>query len=243
LALTEQGAVLGVLGLQTWGRPSGNAAGPETKESGTWLHGIDQARQVVWETAWAAGATAPPRLMHLMDREGDVYEVLQWVEEVGESAIIRCVHNRRVEEPLRLAHVAVRAHPVLDRVRLTVPRSHGKPARTATVAMRVVRTTLRPDREKSPHAWPLTWTLVEVWEPNPTPACEALHGLLWTRERATTPTEGQEVVRTYTCRWPIEAYHVPLKSGCRIEALRLEKWESVAKAIVMYTSVAARIVA
>ena len=235
--------MLGVLGLQTWARPAGNAPGPEAKESGKWLHGIDQARQVVWETAWAAGAAAPPRLIHLMDREGDVYEVLQWVEEVGDSAIIRCVQNRRVEEPLRLAHAAVRAQPVLGRVTITVPRSHGKPARTATVEMRALTTTLRPDREKYPHAWPLTWTLVEVWEPNPAPACEALHWLLWTREPATTLAEVQEVVRKYTCRWPIEEYHLTLKSGCRIEALRLERWDSLEKAVVMYTSVAARIVA
>ena len=59
LALTEQGEVLGVLGLQIWARPAGNAVGPEAKESGKWLQGIDQARQVVWETAWAAGAAAP----------------------------------------------------------------------------------------------------------------------------------------------------------------------------------------
>ena len=155
LALTEQGAVLGVLGLQTWARPVGDAPGPETKESGKWLHGIDQARQVVWEAAWAAGAAAP-RLLHLMDREGDVYEVLQWVEEVGESAIIRCVHTRRVDEPWRLAHAAVRAQPVLGRVTLPVPRSHGQPVRTARVARRALTTTLRPDRAKSPHAWPLT---------------------------------------------------------------------------------------
>jgi hypothetical protein len=99
--LTEQGAVLGVLGLQTWVRPAGDLPGPAAKESGKGLHGIDQARQVVWETAWAAGGATPPRLIHLMDREGDVYEVLQGVEEVGDSAIIRCVHNRRVDDPLR----------------------------------------------------------------------------------------------------------------------------------------------
>jgi transposase Tn5 family protein len=51
------------------------------------------------------------------------------------------------------------------------------------------------------------------------------------------------VVRTYPCRWPIEEYHVPLKSGGRIEALRLEKWDRLAKAVVMDTSVAARRVA
>ena len=132
---------------------------------------------------------------------------------------------------------------MLGRVTLTVPRSHGKPARPATVEMRALTTTLRPDRKKYPHAWPLTWTLVEVWEPHPAPACEALHWLLWTREPATTLAEVQEVVRKYTCRWPIEEYHLTLKSGCRIEALRLEKWDSLEKAIVMYTSVAARIVA
>jgi hypothetical protein len=243
LAVSEQGAVLGVLGLQTWARPGSNAAGPAAKESGKWLHGIDQARQVVWETAWATGAAAPPRLIHLMDREGDVYEVLQWVEEVEDSAIIRCVQNRRVDAPLRLAHAAVRAQPVLGRVTLPVPRSHGKPARTATVEMRAIPATLRPDRAKYPHAWPLTWTLVEVWEPTPPPTAEALHWLLWTREAATTLTETREVVRKYTCRWRIEEYHLTLKSGCRIEALRLEKWDSLEKAMVMYTSVAARIVA
>jgi hypothetical protein len=243
LALTEQGAVLGVLGLQIWARPADNAPGPGAKESGKWLQGIDQARQVVWETAWVAGAAAPPRLVHLMDREGDVYEVLQWVEEVGDSAIIRCVQNRCVEAPLRLAHAAVRAQPVLGRVTLTVPRSHGKPARTATVEMRALRTTLRPDRAKSPHAWPLTWTLLEVGEPNPAPGHEALHWLLWTQEPARTLVEVQEGVRKYTCRWPIEEYHLTLKSGCRLEALRLESWDSLEKAIVMYTSVAARIVA
>jgi hypothetical protein len=178
-----------------------------------------------------------------MDREGDVYEVLQWVQEVGDSAIIRCVQNRRVEAPLRLAHAAVRAQPVLGRVTITVPRSHGKPARPATVEMRALPTTLRPDRENYPHAWPLTWTLVEVWEPTPAPEDEALHWLLWTREPATTLAEVQEVVRKYTCRWPIEEYHLTLKSGCRIEALRLEHWASLEKAVVMYTSVAARIVA
>ncbi len=158
----EQGAVLGVLGLQTWARPAGNLPGPAAKESGTGLHGIDQARQVVGATAWAAGGTAPPHLMHRMDREGDVYEVLQWVEEVEDSAIIRCGHNRRGDEPLRLGHAAVRAQPVLGRIMLTVPRSHGKPARPATVEMRALTTTLRPDRTQYPHAWPLTWTLVEV---------------------------------------------------------------------------------
>ena len=58
-----------------------------------------------------------------------------------------------------------------------------------------------------------------------------------------THEEGQEGVRQYPCRWPIEEYHLPLKSGCRIEAWRLDSWDRLEKAVVMYTSGAARIVA
>src|SRR5260370_15983038 len=111
LALTEQGAVLGVLGLQTWARPAGDLPGPAAKESDKWLQGIDQARQVVWETAWTAGTAAPPRLLHRMDREGDVYEVLQWVEEIGDSAIIRGVQNRRAGGTLPPEPAAEQARP------------------------------------------------------------------------------------------------------------------------------------
>lgn len=203
LALTEQGARLGVLGLQTWVRPGADQPGPAEKESSKWLYGIDQARQALGEAAWEH-ATPPPRLIHLMDRDGDVYDVLQWIDEIGDSAIIRCVQNRRVEELLGTAHAAVRAQPLLGRPTVAVPRAHGRPARAATVELRVLETTLLPDREKYPHARPLVWTLVEVWEPDPPPGCEALHWLLWTREPSATLAEVQEVVRKYTCRWPIE---------------------------------------
>ncbi len=36
---------------------------------------------------------------------------------------------------------------------------------------------------------------------------------------------------------------MPLQSGCRVEALRLERWDRLEKAVVLCTSVAARIVA
>lgn len=49
-------------------------------------------------------------------------------------------------------------------------------------------------------------------------------------------------MRKYTCRWPLEEYHVTLKSGCRIEALRLAQWDRLEKAMVMYTRGAVRIV-
>jgi len=89
---------------------------------------------------------------------------------------------------------------------------------------------LVPDLEKYPHAWPMTWNLVEVWEPAPPPGVESVHWLLWTLEPAATAAEALEVVRKYTCRWPIEEVHLVIKSGCQVESLQLETWEGLEKA-------------
>ena len=43
-------------------------------------------------------------------------------------------------------------------------RKAGVPQRTARVEVRSMAATLVPDLAKYPHAWPMTWNLVEVWE-------------------------------------------------------------------------------
>lgn len=104
LAITEQGQVLGLLDQQIWTRPQPGQSGPEEKESAKWIYGIDQTRQVLYEAG-----DRPPRLIHVMDREGDAYEVIQSIDDLGDSAIIHCAQNRRIEGPLRTAHTAVSA--------------------------------------------------------------------------------------------------------------------------------------
>ncbi len=52
-------------------------------------------------------------------------------------------------------------------------------------------------------------------------------------ELATTAAEVREVVRNYTCRWPIEEIHLTLKSGCEAESLRLKTWDGLEKAFTV----------
>jgi hypothetical protein len=239
LAVTPSGQVLGVLDQQYWARPQPGQPGPEEKESAKWIHGLDGAREVLYS---AAGDRPLPRLIHLMDREGDVYEVMMAVEDAGDSALIRCAQNRRVDDPLATAHEAVRDRPVLGRTTIPVDRTAGVPQRWAWVEVRSMRVTLVPDLRKYPHAWPMTWDLVEVWESHPPEGTEPVHWLIWTREPAAAADEALEVVRKYTCRWPIEEVHLVLKSGCRVEDLRLETWDGLEKAVTVNGAVAARIV-
>jgi hypothetical protein len=244
LAITVGGRVLGPLDQQCWARswPAGRPAGRtdhDKKESAKWLYGLEQARQALFE---AAGERPLPRLIHVMDREGDTYEVLMAIDDGGDSAIIRSVQNRRVDGPLSTAHQAVRNQPIQAQATVPVNRQGRSPERVATVEIRALTATLLPDRSKYPHAWPMTWHLVEVWEPAPPAGVEPLHWLLWTRESIATPGDSLQVVEKYTGRWPIEEFHLVLKSGCQVEKLRLDTWERLEKAVRVNSAVAARIV-
>ena len=244
LAITVGGRVLGVLDQQYWARPQpavrqARQTDGEEKESAKWLYGLERARQALFE---AAGERPLPRLIHVMDREGDTYEVLMAMDDCGDSAIIRSVQNRRVDDPLSTAHTAVRNPPIQAHATVSVNRQGRRPERIATVDIRSLTATLLPDRSKYPHAWPMTWHLVEVWEPAPPAGVEPLHGLLWTRESIATPGDVLQVVEQYGGRWPIEEFHLVLKSGCQVEKLRLDTWERLEKAVRVNSAVAARIV-
>jgi len=239
LALDADGVVLGLLDLRAWTRPAEGAPKPDDKESLKWVHGVENARQVLGE---AAPGGVMPRLIHVMDREGDCFDVMLAIDDAGDGAIIRCAQDRRVLGVAGLARETVRSQPLLGSVVIDVPRSHGKATRRAEVEVRSLKATLPPDREKYPHGWEVTWNLVEVWERYPPPGEEGLHWLLWTTEDAETLEAALAVVKTYRFRWPVEEYHLTLKSGCRVEELQLESWDGLMKALVLYAAVATRVV-
>ncbi len=73
LAVTSSGQVIGILDQQYWAWPQRGQPGPEEKESDKWINGIDASCAVLHQ---AAGDRPVPRLIHVMDREGDAYEVM-----------------------------------------------------------------------------------------------------------------------------------------------------------------------
>lgn len=247
LALRCDGRPLGLLHQKIWCRdPEQRGIAQqrrhrpiEAKESFKWLEGLYLARKRL-EAHVAQGQR--PRLIHLMDREGDIYEVLKAIAESSDGAVIRVARNRRIDDPLESAHAAVRAAPLLGTSRVKLPRTHEQPERTAQVELRSRRMTITPDPYFHRGRSPLEMTLVEVWEPDPPAGSPPLHWLLWTTEPAATFSEVLAVVRLYGLRWRIEDMHGVLKSGCGIEKLQLETAERLAKAVAIYSSIAVRIV-
>jgi hypothetical protein len=247
LAVRSDGTPLGLLDFSWWIRPPGVRTAKkrkqrrfEQKESYKWLRSI-LACQAAFDRN--LDTTTRPRIIHVMDREGDIHEVLAAIAASPDGAVIRSVQNRTVADPHAQAHQAVRAAPLLGVDTVDVPTRPNHPARQATLQLRAMQLTITPSTKKNPERQPTTWTLVEAWEPNPPAGVEPLHWLLWTTETVRTLTDALEIVRIYRLRWRIEEYHLVLKSGCNAEKLELETVERLAKAVTLYAAVAVRIVA
>jgi hypothetical protein len=251
LAVRDDGVSLGLLGQSFWSRPAQKRTGKkirnlpiEDKESRKWLDGIEAA-EAGWEML---AAEHRPRLVHVMDREGDIHEVLQRIANSPHFGVIRCAHNRSVAGELDYAFATVEAAPLRGVVCLNVPRAAYQPVpkvaqRQACLSIRAVTLTITPSRKNQPNRRPVVWTLLDVRENDPPPGVEALHWRLWTNLPAATLDDILEILRFYSLRWRIEDFHLVLKSGCQIEKLELETADRLGKAALLYAAVAVRILA
>lgn len=243
LALQVNGVALGLLHQHYWIRPEPKKSPPnsrhaEDKESIKWLYGLDATATGLEQVP----AEQRPRVIHLMDREGDIHEVFVKVLSMGHGAIIRRYRNRAVAEGSGDADDVIRVAPLVARVRLKLPAGHGRKPRRAVVELRSQAMTLTPNNHVERQRRPLQLTMVEVREVNVPPGEEEpIHWLLWTSEPARTQKQIMAVVRAYALRWRIEDFHLVWKQGCRVEQLQLETRERLEKALLLYAGVAVRL--
>jgi hypothetical protein len=234
----------------------------EQKESFKWLLGVRAARAAVL----AGGALLPrrPRLIHVMDREGDVHEVFAEIKKLGDQAVIRCAQNRSVtpeqpeqakqpeqseqakqpEQPDKAdyAKQQVARQKVLGTMELQVPLKGGG-YRKALVEVRSARVRLSPNEKKHRGRKPLSLGLIEVREISKPPVGEkAAQWWLWTTLPARTLKQVCRVLKIYRARWRLEEYHRAMKTGCKVEKLRLQSAEKLMKAITLAAQVAVRAV-
>jgi len=243
LAMRPDGVALGLLHQHYWARlelrkTRAQDRDLEDKESIKWIHGLNATKQ----TLDSMPVEQRPRIVHIMDREGDIHEVFAKVRAWGHGAIIRRYRNRSVAEEPGAADEAIWQAPVIARVRLKLPASHGRKARTAVVELRAQAMTLTPHCHVERGRQPLRLTMVAVQEVGTPPAGdEPIEWLLWTTEPSRTKKQILAVVRTYALRWRIEDFHLVWKQGCRVEQLQLETRERLEKALILYAGVAVRL--
>jgi Transposase Tn5 dimerisation domain len=239
----EHHQLLGVLHQRTWVRPPGKSkrqrmTAAERKrqpncESQKWAQTARASHDVVVASKEALVRAQAVRLIHVADREGDVYDFFSEIEQMGDSCVIRLVQNRRLEdEPKEGAEpelatklmARVRQSAVVDTTTVSVRASKQHTEHEAVVELRACTLTLRPPQGNK--GSPLKVNVVEVWEPNPPKGSQPLRWCLLTREPVETKEQVRFVVDSYGARWLIEEFHKGLKTGCGLEERQFKHVDS-----------------
>jgi hypothetical protein len=241
LAVSPDGVPIGLLSAQVWDRPPSchgktkkrREKAFEDKESLRWWTAIEESEKRVGR---------PGLLLHVADRESDIYEVFKRARDERYRILLRAAQDRRVagEHSTLWAQVATFS-PVGEARPLSVPMrpaKEGKPARAARDTSIVVRYGLVTLREPK-GSGAVDMYAVQVTEVDPPAGVEPIEWLLLTSDPITSIEDAWQRVEWYRCRWRIEEFFQVLKSGCRIEARQFESRSTYepSLAIAMLTAV------
>jgi hypothetical protein len=106
LALRENGVAVGIVGQQCWCRPKNKSTTKQKnrkrnktlpgqrKESARWMEMTRHVNRVITDQACSGN---PTRIIHVCDREGDIYELFETIVGPGDGAVIRSTYERCIE--------------------------------------------------------------------------------------------------------------------------------------------------
>lgn len=235
------GEPLGVLHQHTWVRQ--NRAG---KAGGRRKHPTSQKESQRWlDTLTAAETGIAPSvcLVHVGDREADIYALFIQPRRQASHLLIRAEHNRKVQHELGYLIPTIEQAPVVGQQTIELQRNPKRPARSATLTVRVLQVTIeRPRHHFTPEAKAsVTLTALLVEELAPPSAGEPIHWLLLTSLPIDDVADAWQCVQWYSLRWTIEQFHFTLKSGCQVEQLQLKTAQRLLRALATYSIVAWRL--
>ena len=242
LALTPEGVPLGTLSQKLWTRkkPIGQITKSgknmtripiEEKESFRWIEAMREASRRIEN---------PSHLVHIGDRESDIFEFFGEAEELGTHFLVRIRdHQRCIEEGGRIFDPAERLRSK-GTYSLTVKTSDGG-SRIAKISVKYYPVTVLPSAAKNKLEPIAAWVIVATEISNPPKGEDSIDWKLLTDLEVPSFEDALVKIGWYTKRWNIEVYHKILKSGCKVLDCRLQTAERLLRYVALMTVVAWRI--
>jgi len=260
LASEVSGLALGLCSAKAWARKDEhfgkakkrhhNRLPLEQKETFRWFEGYEEACKLAEEL--------PSRqIIMVADRECDIFAIYErWWQprKAGKPCadfIVRAMHDRNLSPDGSLFD-ALKEAPLLgtyevevDRKRQIIKvkgnsRRYVRTARTAKLEVRTLEVNLlAPQYAKGLKSVKVSAVLVE--ETNPPEGQTPIRWFLLTSLPVENLQQAMRVVHCYTRRWLVEDFHRILKSGCRVEAIRLRESAAMLRAVALYMVIAWRI--
>lgn len=251
---TAERCPLGVVALETIHRVPGGTrhelsgaacAQLKDKESARWFAAVCETEMQVFGKA---------RVVHVMDREGDSYELFarmltrrsRFVVRGDDRACLFDGERIHVKELLSRQRVVVeREVSLARRTTETIATKSARPVREARMAqLTIAACTLQLKASKYISAdlpRQITLNVVHVFEPNPPAGMEPVEWFLFTTEPIDTDAQLLRVVDIYRYRWVIEEFFKALKTGCIYEERQLESREGLLNALVFFLPIACQL--
>jgi hypothetical protein len=250
LAVAPDRTPLGLLGIETWNRPElkrhrdlWSRRNDSGRESQRWARGMRSARE---RLGGGAG-----KLVHVADREGDIYELITELVHEKQRFIIRAAQDRVIvpmngDDERRLFDAAQSTPtafaldvPLSRRGRTRLPdqrrRHPARRDRTAHLSFAARSVTLKRPGQRSARLPPtVVVNIVHVFELHAPPGEPRVEWLLLTSEPIETNDDVEKIVRGYRARWVVEEYFKAVKTGCAYESRQLESAQTL-EALLGYT--------
>lgn len=216
------------------------------KESRRWVKGVAVVRERL-------GPDAAP--IHVMDREGDNYELFADLMAHHDRFVVRLNYDRKLvrgalHDPetvdaarpsvvLTEQTVIVAARQVGTRPRPLVARRPARDARTATVSITAATVSLkRPRDHRAPVPAALTVNVVYAVETDPPAGESPIEWRLVTTEPIASRNDVLQILEWYRTRWLIEEFFKCLKTGCAYERRQLESLPTLLVALGLLAPIA-----
>ncbi|MCX6126762.1 MAG: IS4 family transposase [Proteobacteria bacterium] len=252
--VNDEGVPLGTMNREVWDRETSRfksrvkrAKAPiEEKESFKWLKALRH-------TSLRMSHLKQTCVIHVCDREADIYELFEEAKTLEENFIVRVRSNRQINKSSKyssdgekLFRHLMKSKP-LGEIEVEVnERSSPDRKRIATLTMRAIRCDLTP-----PHARPnldhrlahkkISLTVISAREDTSDNTLEAIDWKLITNVEVSSLEQVAYCVKCYSHRWSIEVFHRILKTGCRVEDSRFATATRIKTYIAFLAIVAWRI--
>ena len=235
LVVTTDGLPLGLAAIKFWTRDKFHGANAlkrsinptrvpiEQKESYRWLENVMQSTALLAE---------PERIVHIGDRESDIYELFSEAHQAGTHFLLRTCVNRLAGEGDHTVADEMREVRVQGLHRVKVRDKKGGVSE-AVVELRYRRIRVLAPVAKQKMYPPLVLTVLHATERDPPKGREPVDWKLVTDLPIRSRKEAIEKLNWYAMRWKIETFHKILKSGCRAEDVKLRTAERLVNLIAI----------
>lgn len=239
LAITPEGLPLGLSAVKFWSRSKFKGTNAlkrkinptrvpiEEKESMRWLDNMRQSCRLLGD---------PGRLVHIGDRENDIYEFFCAAQDAGTHFLVRTCVDRLAGDgghtiASEMAEVEVQGHHDVDIADGTA----------AIVALKYKPIRVLPPIGKQKRYPALNLTVIHAVEQGNPEGRPPIDWKLITDLPVDTPEAAVAMLIWYAMRWKIEIFHKILKSGCRAEDARLRTAERLVNLIALFCILSWRI--